>query len=290
MNFPTEPVTPENEPRDFTRPDLIAAGKGRLGFWERTNLRLIARTFEPGPFNRFLALCQRTVGQAWIHHSTKHLRTVLGAERLPSLSDEESLLVVANHRSFFDLYVITAGLVRAGLTKRIIFPVRSGFFYDNPFGIVVNFLMSFLSMYPPIFRDRKKAALNLASLDELSFLLKRGGVFAGLHPEGTRSRGADPYEMLAAQPGVGRVIHKSQVRVVPAFVSGLTNDLGAQLKGNFTRRGAPIAIVFGEPIDFDDLLDQKGSPRVYRQIAERCLERIAALHPQEQAFRAKLKV
>jgi len=65
--------------------------------------------------------------------------------------------------------------------------------------------MSFLAMYPPIFRERSRAALNLVGLDELAWLLRRGGTFLGIHPEGTRGKGDDPYTLLPAQPGVGRI-------------------------------------------------------------------------------------
>lgn len=270
------------------RPDLLAVGRGKLGFLERLNLRLVRASFEPGLFNAALRFCQRTIGQAWINYGTRHLRHVVGRERLPSLGEEGSFLVVANHRSFFDLYVVTAELVRARMNKRIVFPVRAKFFYDHPLGFFVNLLASFLAMYPPIFRERKKAALNLLGLDELGWMLARGGVFAGIHPEGTRGRGEDPYELLPPQPGVGRIIYKARVPVVPVFVGGLGNDIFGQIKRNFLRNGAPIIVVFGEPVEFGDLLEQDPSPRLYREIAERCMAEIARAGAEERVHRAEL--
>ncbi len=270
------------------RPDLLGAARRRLSFLERLHLVAVRRSFEPGLINRVLRFFQRTLGQAWIHYGTRHLRHTFGRERLPSLGEEGSFLVVANHRSFFDLYVITAELVRAKMKKRIVFPVRSKFFYDHPLGFLVNFLASFLAMYPPIFREKKKAALNLLGLDELGWMLARGGVFAGIHPEGTRNRGADPYSFLPAQPGVGRIIHKARVPVVPVFVNGLGNDIKAQLMSNFDRSGEPIIVVFGEPIDFGDLLSQKPSPRLFKAIAERCMGEIARVGEEERVQRARL--
>lgn len=268
---------------DSSRPDLLDTGKVKLSFIERTTIRWVRSSFEPGWADRLLRFLQRTIGQAWIHHSTKHLRRVSGP--LPALDGIGSVLIVANHRSFFDLFVITAELVRRGLRKRILFPVRSSFFYDSPLGLFVNFGMSFLAMYPPIFRDRKKVALNLVSLDELGYLLARGGVFAGLHPEGTRKRDNDPYTFLPAQPGVGRVIHKARVPVVPVFINGLGNSVVRQVVGNWTKRGTPIHVVFGEPVDLGDLLDAKPSPRVFREISERCLSAIDALGQVEKRIR-----
>jgi len=210
---------------------------------------------------------------------------VHGFDRVPDIFDESSVLVVSNHRSFFDLYVITAELVRRGMKKRIVFPVRSGFFYDSPIGLFVNFLMSFLAMYPPIFRERKKAPMNLLALDELGWLLARGGVFAGLHPEGTRKRDDDPYTFLPAQPGVGRVIQKARIPVVPVFVNGLGNDLVRQVRGNFGGRGEKVNVVFGAPIDFGSLLDEKASSKTHRLISSKCLEAIAVLGEEEKRIR-----
>jgi 1-acyl-sn-glycerol-3-phosphate acyltransferase len=182
--------------------------------------------------------------------------------------------------------VVTAELIRRGMKKRIAFMVRSKFFYDSLFGLIVNFLMSFLAMYPPIFRERKKLALNALALDELSWLLSTGGVFAGIHPEGTRKQDDDPYTFLPAKPGVGRIVHQAKVTVIPVFITGLGNDLGAQVRGNFNGRGDPIVIVFGEPIDFGQLLQETPSQGVYTQIAEHCMSAIGALGEEEKSFRA----
>lgn len=268
------------------RPDLLALAERKLGFWERFNLRFLRRSFEPGRWNRCLLFLQRTIGQTWIHHSTKHLRRVHGLDRLPDLNQSQSVIVVANHRSFFDLYVVTAEVIRRGMKKRIAFMVRSKFYYESPLGLIVNFLMSFLAMYPPIFRERKKAGMNVLALDELAWMLKRGGVFAGLHPEGTRKRDNDPYTFLPAQPGVGRIIQAAKVPVIPVFINGLGNDLIAQVKGNWDGSGEPIHIVFGKAIDFGGLLEENSSPRVHRKISERCMEVIGELGQEERKLRA----
>lgn len=268
------------------RPDLVAAARSKLSFVERMNLRVVRWSFREGMFSRLLCFLQRTVGQAWIHHSTKNLRRVVGLSRLPPLEDGSSIIVVSNHRSFFDLYVLTAELMRRGMKKRIIFMVRSAFFYDSLLGLFVNFFMSFLSMYPPVFRERTKQSLNTLALEELSWLLARGGMFAGLHPEGTRKKDDDPYTFLPAKPGVGRIIQASLVPVIPVFINGLGNDLVKQVRGNFNRRGDPIAIVLGKPIDFGDLLEQESCVRTHRAISEKCIEAISLLGQEEKSLRA----
>ena len=270
------------------RPDLIQEGGAKLGRLERFQIRFIRRTFEPGRVDQSVRWCQRNIGSTWIHHFTKHLRHVHGLERLPAFDPAQSYILVSNHRSFFDLYVVTGDLVRRGLGHRIVFPVRSTFFYDSPAGLFVNGVMSFFAMYPPIFREKKLQALNLKSLDELAWLLRRGGAFAGLHPEGTRKKDDDPYTFLPAQPGVGKVIHTAQVPVIPVFINGLINDLPRQVASNYDGTGRRILVVFGRPVDFGALLERPASLRTYKLVAERALEVIGALGQEEKRLRAEL--
>jgi len=269
-----------------SRPDLVKTGEKRLSWLERTLIAIVRRTFEPGLFSRGVQFCQRTVGCGWIHLCTKNLRHVHGYERLPPLAADQSYILIANHRSFFDLYVVFGDLVHRGLQHRIVFPVRSKFFYDNPLGLLVNGFMSFFAMYPPLFRDRKKALMNPLALEELAFLLRRGGMFAGIHPEGTRKRDDDPYTFLPAQRGVGKVIQDARVPVIPVFINGLINDLPKQLSGNFDRTGQDIFVVFGEPVEFGDLLDQGKSPKVHQAISDRVMQAVSALGQEERALRA----
>jgi 1-acyl-sn-glycerol-3-phosphate acyltransferase len=173
------------------------------------------------------------------------------------------------------------------LPHRLVFPVRANFFYDTPLGFLVNGIMSFFAMYPPIFRDRSKFVLNVDSVGELVWLLQRGGSFAGLHPEGMRNLSDDPYRFLPAQPGIGKVIHEAKVGVLPVFINGLSNDLGRQVAGNFDGTGKPIVIVFGAPVDFGNLLGRRPSPRVHREIADRALSAISELGREEHAIRAR---
>jgi 1-acyl-sn-glycerol-3-phosphate acyltransferase len=111
-------------------------------------------------------------------------------------------------------------------------------------------------------------------------------VFLGLHPEGTRNKSDDPYTYLPAQSGVGRIVHAAKVDVIPAFINGLGNDLPKQVLGNFTRDGNPIHVVFGAPVDFGDLPQRNASPRVYKEITERCMSAVRVLGEEERAHRA----
>lgn len=264
--------------------DLLAPG-APLSAVERFQIGFVRKTFERGVADRLVRTLQRTVGANWIDVTTRNLRTVHGEGRLPPFDPQKSYIVVSNHRSFFDLYVVTAYLVKRGLRHRLLFPVRSTFFYDHPLGFVVNGAMSFYAMYPPVFRERTKAALNISSLDEVARLLRGGGVFVGLHPEGTRNRGEDPYALLPAQGGVGRIIQAAGVQVLPVFVNGLSNDFVRQVGSNFTRTGEAVNVVFGEPVDFGGMLDEAPSPRLHKRISEHALAAIARLGDEEREIR-----
>jgi 1-acyl-sn-glycerol-3-phosphate acyltransferase len=282
---------------DFVRidptavPPVIArahrTSEPQLSRLERANIRLVRATLRPGPADRTIRILQRTVGQWWIRKVIARLLSTHGLERIPPWDPTTSLILVANHRSFFDLYATTAELVARGLPQRILFPVRSAFFYDHPLGPLVNGAMSFFAMYPPIFRERRRAALNLASLDEVAALLRRGGFFVGLHPEGTRKKDDDPYTLLPPQSGVGRLIHQARVAVIPVFVNGLGNDLARQVVGGLSGRGDPIHIVFGGPIDFGPLLGERPVPKTYQTVAALCLEAIEKLGQEERALRER---
>ena len=163
--------------------------------------------------------------------------------------------------------------------------MRSNFFYDRFAGFFVNGLMSFWSMYPPIFRDKHRLSLNHTAFSELAAAVTAGRS-VGIHPEGTRNRSDDPYALLPAQNGIGRLIHQTPTAtVVPVFINGLTNQLGRQVASNFTRKGAPIHIVFGRPIDFADLQAAPASTKTFRAIVERTMGEIAELGQQDKRHR-----
>lgn len=258
---------------------------GSLSSVERWQIGMVRRSFEPGIVDRTIRSLQRHVGANWIEYSIRHLRHVYGVERLPNFEPNRSYMLVSNHRSFFDLYVVTAFLVKRGMAHRLVFPVRSNFFYDHPAGFFVNGVMSFFAMYPPVFRERNRAALNLASLDEVGRLLRSGGMFIGLHPEGMRNKSDDPYTLLPAQGGIGRIIQASRVTVIPAFINGLGNDIVRQVSSNYLKNGAPVNVVFGAPVDFGDMLDAPPSPRLHRRISERALDAIRVLGEEERTHR-----
>src|SRR5262249_37419432 len=127
--------------------DLLEMGRelgdASLTPLEQAQIRFVRASLRPGPLDSAIRAGQRPIGQWWIVAATAKLRHVHGLERLPPFDPAQGVVFVANHRSFFDLYVTAAELVARGLPQRILFPVRSNFFYDNPLGPLVNGIMSF---------------------------------------------------------------------------------------------------------------------------------------------------
>src|SRR5688572_14920668 len=178
---------------------------------ERIGFRL-AHRMNLGAWKRFMTFCQRHIGSLWIYLATYNLMEVYGIENVANSSVDKPLVLVANHRSFFDMYTVSSVILRR--TDRpitLFFPVRGKFFYDNPVGWVVNFIMGWFSMYPPFFREDREARkreFDKYSMRRLVDLCTRGrGNIIGFHPEGRRNLTGGPYDLLPAQPGIGKVIY-----------------------------------------------------------------------------------
>ena len=212
---------------------------------------------------------------------------VRGLENLSPYGENDSVLLVANHRSFFDFFTISALCYwRTKLTKRIFFPVRQNFFYDNPAGPLVNAIMSGMRMFPPVMRDKEKRPFNNYSVARCIDELNREdiGTVLGIHPEGTRNKGEDPYAFLPAQPGVGRIaLGATRAKVIPVFVLGMGQSILGEMKMNALRPAEnPVDIYFGTPIGFDDLRPKTNMLTTQKRAADRCLEGIKLLAEQQR--------
>jgi 1-acyl-sn-glycerol-3-phosphate acyltransferase len=228
----------------------------------------------------------RKVSAQWMHLGSRHMLHPVGLERLAGLSFDDGILLVSNHRSFFDLYMLTLMLDRhTPLKQPVLCPVRSDFFYTGPLGAVVNLVVGADRMFPPFFRDPARADFNKWALEYTSRALRRGRVVVGYHPEGRRNKNADPYERLPAQPGVGKLIMETWPIVVPAFIHGLSNDFLADVAGNFRRKKCVVG-VFGEPIDLSPFKKLGNRVTSHKRIADAVLDRIYALADEEKAYRA----
>ncbi|HSV33641.1 MAG TPA: lysophospholipid acyltransferase family protein [Pyrinomonadaceae bacterium] len=257
-------------------PDELAV----LSRFERFTFRLTHR-MNLGRWKRFWTWCQSFFGAGWIHISTYNLMRVYGLENLELVSRTRPILLVANHRSFFDMYVVSTTLFRkTKWRKQLFFPVRGRFFYQSIAGVFVNLIMGWWSMYPPFFAagdTPAKRDFDKYSMRRMAQLCREGaGNVIGFHPEGTRNQNDDPYSYLRAQPGVGKLIKDANPQVVPVFIAGLGNNLRKQVLGNWFG-GEKIRIHFGKQLDLSEFMTKQDHVRTYKEIAEFVMGKIREL-------------
>ena len=256
-----------------------------LRFAEATNVDPRGKWLQ----TRFL----RGVSYLWVRAGLANRMLVEGLDGLMALRPETGVMLVSNHRSFFDQYAMLLACYMGPVhwSKRLFFPVRSNFFYDQPLGIAVNALVAGGAMYPPIFRQAERRALNDEALDKMVELLQTPGNVLGMHPEGTRGKGPDPYEFLPAQPGVGKVALLAKPIVIPAFIHGLGNNIVQDIAWNLgseARKSRAVITVFGPPVDYADLMAEKPRPALYKKTADRFMIEVGKLRAREQELRAQV--
>ena len=260
-----------------------------LSSFERLSFRLVRR-MNVGKWKQFWTWCQKTLGAGWIHLSTYNIMNVYGLENVEAASHDRPLLLVANHRSFFDMYTVSTVLFRkTKWRKQLFFPVRGRFFYQSPLGLFVNLVMGWWSMYPPFFATGDRPVPEKRTFDKYSFrvlteLARVGpGNVIGFHPEGTRNKSDDPYSFLPAQPGVGKLILAARPQVIPVFITGLCNDLPRQIARNWNREDV-IRIYFGEMLDLSPYLEKADRLRTHKEIADAVVAKIAELGEKDRVL------
>ncbi|HEY0459586.1 MAG TPA: lysophospholipid acyltransferase family protein [Pyrinomonadaceae bacterium] len=291
--MPENTLAPEQKSQIAKQPEIIEPTSEELAvlnMTEKIGFRLTHR-MNQGAWKRFWTFCQRHIGSLWIKICTYNLMNVFGIENVERAAPEKPLLLVANHRSFFDMYTVSSVIFRQ--TTRpvsLYFPVRAKFFYTSPLGWFVNLVMGWFSMYPPFFREAKEAEkreFDKFSLRKLIQIASEGyGTIIGFHPEGKRSMSSNPYEFLPAQPGVGAVVFKAQPQVIPVFIAGLGNDLPKQVMGNWTG-GEKVRIWFGEPVDLSGFYEKGDRLRTHKEIADYLMTKIGELGERDREKFAK---
>jgi 1-acyl-sn-glycerol-3-phosphate acyltransferase len=141
--------------------------------------------------------------------------------------------------------------------------------------------MSGMRMFPPIMREKEKKGFNNYSVARCIEELDREdiGTILGIHPEGTRNKGDDPYAFLPAQPGVGRIaLGSKRAKVIPVFALGMGQSILGEMKWNaFTPKEHPVDVYIGKPVDLEDLRPKANMITAQKRAADRCLDAIKAL-------------
>lgn len=226
--------------------------------FERISVPLLEATNRLPGFRRILHFVSGWLNAAWIYAATARRWNITGLETVQTLDAPGGIILVSNHRSFFDMFVISTILkFRTHLLTRVAYPVRSSFFYTNPLGVLLNYMVAGASMWPPVFRDDRRRTLNPVGMRQLAHTLGKGAV-VGMHPEGTRSHHSDPCEFLPRKPGLGQLLAvcAPDVVVLPVFIYGLSSDIVLEIWRRRDLPSLPIKVNFGPPLRVADLQAQ----------------------------------
>jgi 1-acyl-sn-glycerol-3-phosphate acyltransferase len=262
----------------------------QLSKFEETALALARMTNERQGFKRAQNVFLHRISRQWIRGAVNRRTYADGIDRLARLNPDRGVLLASNHRSFYDQFIALLGLYDGGVdwARELYFPCRANFFYTNPAGLLVNMLIGGGVMYPPVFRERNKASLNRDAVERLVKYLAKPGTLVGMHPEGRRNKGDDPYQLLKAMPGVGEVILRAKPIVIPLFIGGLGNDFLGEYRLNYRRdshQTNPIILCFGEPVDYSEFTDKPVRAALSKRTSDKVLRAISALGDRERTLR-----
>jgi 1-acyl-sn-glycerol-3-phosphate acyltransferase len=163
-------------------------------------------------------------------------------------------MLVSNHQTALDSWFVG----HTCFPRPVWFPAKSELF-SIP---VVKWMIAGWRAFPV-----KRGAHDFEAMDYTVKLVRTYLVL--VHPEGTRN---PTRNLLPGKVGVGKVIHDARCPVIPVYFEGMTEMLP---KGAFFPRiGCRIPIIFGDPIDLEDLFARESSKEVSRLIVDRVMEKI----------------
>ena len=184
----------------------------------------------------------------------KYRLRVSGREHVPA---KGGAVIAANHCSYLDPPVM------AGCSnRRIVHFMARDTLFSNP---VARWFFPRVGVMPI---DRTRG--DLGALKKAIATLKEGQVI-GLFPEGTRSPDG---QMRAAKGGIGFLIAKGNVPVVPLYISG---TFAAFPKGADKFRPGRLVARFGPPIAPEEIRAAMPAKNDYEAVGALVMSRIRAL-------------
>jgi len=261
-----------------TEREVLAA----LNTTERVAYRVGRALNETEPGKRFSSLWGTYLSVPILGLTIRNRLHLEGAEHIP----KRSVIIAANHRTWFDLY---ATLISTWSyyedTPFLYCPVRSGFFYEKPMGVVMNVGVSGNAMYPPVFRDERGPVLNRHAVDVCVRLLAWSPrVVIAMHPEGTRNPSDDPYSFLPGKTGIGRIALRAQAPVLPVFVNGLPRSFKRLVQDRLDPKSVPVRVLMGAPVALDDLYHRADDSAAWREATDRIMGGIAERAARDREF------
>jgi 1-acyl-sn-glycerol-3-phosphate acyltransferase len=193
---------------------------------------------------------------------------VEGLEHVPA---EGAAIVAGNHLSFVDPL-----LMPTVLKRRVTFLAKAEYFTAP--GLKGRLIALVLRGAGQISVDRSGRAAGERAIREGLRVLAKGEVLA-IYPEGTRSPDGRLYK---GKVGVAVMALAAQVPVVPCAMVG---SFGIWPSGRFLPRLRPVAIRFGEPLDFSRFAGMGHQQTVLRAVTDEITYAILRLSGQEYVDR-----
>ncbi|MFD8231569.1 lysophospholipid acyltransferase family protein [Streptomyces sp. NPDC059696] len=191
-----------------------------------------------------------------------------GLEHVPA---EGAAIIAGNHLSFSDHF-----LMPAILKRRITFLAKAEYF-TGP-GIKGRLTAFFFRSAGQIPVDRSGKEAGQAAIREGLGVLAKDELL-GIYPEGTRSHDGRLYK---GKVGVAVMALKAGVPVIPCAMIG---TFEAQPPGKVIPHIRPVAIRFGEPLDFSRYEGMENEKAVLRAITDEIMYAILSLSEQEYVDR-----
>ena len=190
---------------------------------------------------------------SFLYFKLFHRFEVGGLQNVPK---EGAFILASNHLSFFDPPALGCRLPR-----NLHYFARNSLF-SGPLGILISNLNSI-----PVNRDQ----LDLKTLKTVLRVLNMGHPLL-VFPEGTRSVNG---QLSDGQRGVGLLVAKSMVPVLPAKIEGAFEILG---KGKtIPRLGRKLKVSYGSLLDFNNLDPGKCTDNRYDLISQRIMSAISEI-------------
>ncbi|MGQ4333309.1 lysophospholipid acyltransferase family protein [Streptomyces hayashii] len=188
-------------------------------------------------------------------------------EGLEHVPDSGAAIIAGNHLSFSDHF-----LMPAILKRRITFLAKAEYF-TGP-GLKGRLTAAFFRSAGQIPVDRSGKEAGQAAIREGMGVLGKDELL-GIYPEGTRSHDGRLYK---GKVGVAVMALKSRAPVIPCAMIG---TFEAQPPGKKIPTLHPVAIRFGEPLDFSRYLGMENEKAVLRAITDEIMYAILTLSEQE---------
>lgn len=182
----------------------------------------------------------------------------LHVEGRKNVPDRGGCIIACNHASYLDPPVMGTALLGR---RQVRFLARD----------TLNkgwFMRRFMRQTGVILIAREKG--DIGALRKTIQAVREGHV-VGLFPEGTRSEDG---QLQSPKAGIGFILRKAEVPVVPAGISG---SYRAMPKGAKGIKPAKIRMAFGPPVYPQDFTDQLGEYADYEDYARMTMEKIGHL-------------